>query len=83
MEQLSLKVIIHLYSIKNKNFFFHFFLMFILERERETEQERGRGRVREGDNLKQALGREQSAQSLMQCSNSQTQRSWPKLKSDA
>ena len=46
--------------------------MFIFERERERERER---RERDTQNLKQALGSELLAQSLMRDSNSQIVRS--------
>ena len=54
-------------------------------RDRETEQEQGRGTERKGDTQdpKQAPGREPSAQSPGQGSNSRTARSGPEPKSDA
>ena len=65
--------------LANKSFFFlNIYLLFISEREtdrdRDRDREREREREREMENLKQALGSERSAQSLMRGLNSQTAR---------
>ena len=56
--------------------FFFFFLIFIFERERDRQRQSasGGGAERETQNLKQALGSELSAQSLMWGSNSRMNR---------
>ena len=59
----------------NKHFFFNFFHVYLFLRQRQSMNGGESERERETQNLKQAPGSEQSAQSLTRISNSYTARS--------
>ena len=65
-----------------KAFLMLFFFIFERERQRQSTNGRGAERERATQNLKQALGSELLAQSLMQGLNPWTVASWPELKLD-